>query len=308
LRAALLGALLLSGAPTQAAEVEMVNASRPTRCAEKDNVYVKLVGADIAGFRLDIRHPAYLGAVGADSTAPDFAQCDMSHDPSFPFAPRDVTLYDDGRYRLLGHTYATNWRPEIVPFRVAGREERGLHLVQLFKIVDGVAIEIVVLYPSDGYWRAKPLPPPGRPETAYGSSFLFGPIEEGGRPLVALSEITFVPETLTFELRFARGGSGALKIAAIGADGLALDVTFDPVAGLDRPFAALRSMFVTPAQADVAEATWRAQPGTDPVTRPILDVARAWISDVRFGRATRSAHNLSAPDLEFRDFRRSTAP
>src|SRR5258707_2193817 len=220
--------------------VEMVNASRPTRCAEEDNVYVKLIGADITGFRLTVQHPSYIGSIAKDSTAPDFSQCDMSHDPSFPSVPRDVTLFDDGHYLLRGHTYPTNWRPESVPFRVAGREERGLHLVQLFQYVDGVPIEIVVLYPADGYWRAKPVPPPHRPETAYGSSFQFGPIEEGSRPFVAISDIEFDPGNLTFRLHFARGGSGRLTVASAAPEGLILDLAFDAISGADRPFAALR--------------------------------------------------------------------
>ena len=81
----------------------MVNASSPTRCVEEDNVYVKFVGADICGFRLAVRHPRYIGEIASDSTAPDFAQRDMSHDPSFPFALGDVTLYDDAHYLLRGH-------------------------------------------------------------------------------------------------------------------------------------------------------------------------------------------------------------
>ncbi len=293
-----------SGGP---AAVEVVNASRPTRCAEEDNVYVKFLGPDIKGFRLAVRHPSYIDDIAADSTAPDFSQCDMSHDPSFPFTPRDVTLYDDGRYRLLGHTYPTNWRPEIVPFRVAGREEQGLHLIQLFKYVDGVPIEIVVLYPADGYWRAKPLPPLHRPETAYGSSFLFGPIEEQGRPLVAISDIEFDPATLTFRLRFARGGTGRLTVATAAPDGLVLDIAFDAISGAGRPFAALRSMFVTPAQADVSEAAWHAASG-GAETHPILDFTEIRTSEVRFGRSTKSQHNLSAPDFAFGDFRRSAMP
>jgi hypothetical protein len=301
------GPVAAQSAPAEPVAVEMVNASRPTRCAEEDNVYVKFVGADIRGFRLAVRHPRYIGEIASDSTAPDFSHCDMSHDPSFPFAPRDVTLYDDGRYRLRGHTYPTNWRPEIVPFRVAGIEERGLHLVQLFKYVDSVPIEIVVLYPADGYWRAKPLPPPQRPETAYGSSFLFGPIEEEGRPFVAVSDIVFDPGTLTFQLRFARGGTGTLSVVTAGADGLVLDIAVAAISGTGRPFAALRSMFVTPEQADVSEASWRPAPGDDPVTHPILDFANARTTDVRFGRATKSLHNLSAPDLLFSDFRRGSA-
>jgi hypothetical protein len=311
-----LGAILLVlvaaclPAAAQTAEpvaVELVNASHPTRCAEEDNVYVKLVGADITGFRLAVRHPAYIGDVTEDSTAPDFSQCDMSHDPSFPFTPRDVVLYDDGRYRLMGHTYKMNWRPEIVPFRVVGKgggkEERGLHLVQLLEYVDGAPIELVVLYPADGYWRAKPLPPLHRPETAYGSSFLFGPIEEQGRPLVRFSEIEFDPATLTFRLHYASGGTGRLTVAAATPEGLDLDIAFAAISGVGKPFAALRSMFVSQAQADVSEASWRAMPGGGPETHAILDFTETRTSEVRFGRSAKSQHNLSAPDFVFGDFR-----
>jgi hypothetical protein len=301
--------LAVSGVAAEAAEpvaVEVLNASRKTGCAEEDNVYVKLLGAGITGFRLRVQHPPYIGDIADDSTAPDFSRCDMSHDPSFSFAPRDVTLYEDAQYRLLGHTYKTNWRPDIVPFRVAGREERGLHLVQLFKVTDGVPIEIVVLYPADGYWRAKPLPPPNLVESAYGSSFLFGPIDEEGRPLVAISEVTFVPETVTFHLRFARGGTGTLAVREARADGLDLDIGFDASPNGTSPFAALRSMFVTPLQADVSDVSWRPPNGNEAM-RPILELDRATAIEARFGRATKSLHNLSAPDLVFGGFRRGAS-
>src|SRR5580693_8758349 len=102
----LVAAYVQVGAAAEPVSVEMVNASRPTRCAEEDNVYVKFLGPKIERFELTVQHPGYIGDIDQDSTAPDFSQCDMSHDPSFPFTPRDVTLYDDGSYRLLGHTYA----------------------------------------------------------------------------------------------------------------------------------------------------------------------------------------------------------
>jgi hypothetical protein len=297
---------LLAAAPIAAAAepvaVEMVNASRKTDCAEEDNVYVKFLGAGVTGFRLAVRHPPYIAEVTTDSTAPDFSRCDMSHDPSFPFTPRDVTLFDDGRYKLLGHTFKSNWRPNVVPFRVGATTESGLHLVQLFKYVNGAAIELVVLYPADGYWRAKPLPPVGSPETVYGSSFLLGPIEEQGRPLVALSDIAFDPADLSFTVTFARGGAGRLTVMNTRPDGLDLDVTLTPPVAPGQPFTALRSMFVTPLQADVSDASWRTASG-DAERRPILDFAQASITEARFGRVTKSLHNLSAPDFVFEGFR-----
>ena len=39
-----------------------------------------------------------------------------------------------------------------------------------------------MLYPQDGYWRARPLPPVNLKWSAYGSSFLVGPVEfDSGR-------------------------------------------------------------------------------------------------------------------------------
>jgi hypothetical protein len=46
-------------APAQAeAPVEIINASTPTRCAEEDNVYIKLQGERVRRFRIEARHPS----------------------------------------------------------------------------------------------------------------------------------------------------------------------------------------------------------------------------------------------------------
>jgi hypothetical protein len=284
-----------------AVAVDFVNASRPTRCAEEDNVYVKLLGNGIAAFRIRAEHPPYIAAVRTDSTAPDFTACDMSQDPRFSFAPRTLTLYEDAGIRLVGHRFATFWRPETVDFMVAGTRESSLHLVQLLKRGRARDIEILVVYPADGYWRAKPLPPPALADSAYGSSFLFGPIEEDGRPFVAIRSITFEPATLTFRLVFRDGSRGELKVAAATAARVDLALTLAPPRPAGRPFAALRSMFVTPAQADVARASW---PGMSLAqdSAPILEFSRFQAPAARFGRTVPSMHNLSAPDLVFDAF------
>ena len=113
--------------------MDFVNASRATRCAEEDNVYVKLLGSGVTSFRISAEHPPYIAAVSNDSTAPDFTHCDMSQDPSFRFAPRTVILYEDAEIRLVGHSFSTFWRPDVVDFRVGEKNEPGLHLVQLLK-------------------------------------------------------------------------------------------------------------------------------------------------------------------------------
>lgn len=300
-RGVLFAALYFAGVAAHsgatATAVDFVNASRATRCAEEDNVYVKLVGTGITSFRINAEHPPYIAAVTTDSTAPDFTHCDMSQDPSFAFTPRTVVLYEDAEIRLVGHTFETFWRPDVVDFRVGSRNERGLHLVQLLKRRPEGDVEILVVYPADGYWRAKPLPPPALPDSAYGSSFLFGPIAESTRPYVAIRSIAFEPSTLTFRLVFANGARGLLKVAVVTRKTLGLTLALEPAIAAGRAFAALRSMFVTPQQADVAVAAW-----PQGKTEPILDFTRTTAYSARFGRIAQSRHNLSAPDLVFEEF------
>jgi hypothetical protein len=192
----------------------------------------------------------------------------------------------------------------VVDFRVGERRESGLHLVQLIRRGGLRDVEILVVYPADGYWRVKPLPPPTLPDTAYGSSFLFGPIEEEGRPFVAIREIAFEPEHLRFRLAFADGRRGTLAIVAATPSGTALELSVDPPLGAGQPFAALRSMYVAERQADVAVAAWRDDPHRSPASAAVLDFARFSASSARFGRLEQSHHNLSAPDLVFEGFRR----
>jgi len=300
---ALLLCLAGSVAPCAAAAVavDFVNASRATRCAEEDNVYVKVMGSGVTSFRIVAEHPPYIAAVRKDSTAPDFTHCDMSQDPSFPFTPRTVTLYEDARIRLMGHSFSTFWRPDVADFHIGERNERGLHLVQLIRRGAPGDVEILVVYPSDGYWRVKPLPPSPLTDTAYGSSFLFGPIEEDTRPFVAIRSIAFEPATMTFRIVFRNGARGVLEVTDATPARTRLALSVDPAVAADRPFTALRSMFVTPMQADVAVASW---PGESPT--PILDFSRAHARSARFGRVVQSQHNLSAPDLVFEEF--ATAP
>lgn len=302
-RAALTALLFLAGygwghCVAEPVAVDFVNASRATHCAEEDNVYVKVLAADVASFRVSAEHPPYITAVRNDSTAPDFTACDMSGDPSFPSEPRKVILYQDARIRLVGHRFAAFWRPDVVDFRVGKKNERGLHLVQLIKRGPRGDIEILVVYPADGYWRVKPLPPGSLRDTAYGSSFLFGPIEEASRPFVAIRSITFEPATMTFRLAFRNDTSGVLKVADATPVRTRLLLYLDPPVAGTRPFAALRSMFVTPDQADVAIAAW---PG-EATAAPILEFSKFSAPWARFGRIERSHHNLSAPDLLFDAF------
>ena len=313
-RLVVLFALLVSLLPAAASSasldgiaVEVTNASEPVLCAEKDNVTIKFTSPEVRRFRLQATHPAYLAGIVQDRHAPDFTACeDLSPATTEVRPPRQVTFYEDVETWLTGTTFANFWRPHDVPFRVGDRVERGLHVVQLWVRRDQRAEEVLVIYPADGYWRIRPLPPAHMRWSAYGSSFLVGPVETEGRPVVNIKEISFDPKAMTFRISFARGGSATLKLETLDRDRLVLDVQFDqPVAG--RPFAALRSMYVTEFNADVARIALREPDARGWREEPIMSFANGRATDVWAGRLAPSRHNTSAPDMIFNRFQSTPA-
>jgi len=282
--------------------VAVSNATEPTLCAEKDNVYLKLESEAARRFTVEAVHPAYIGTIVVDRWAPDFTNCDMSNDPVFTFEKRRVTLYETENWWLVGLTFPSFWRPNQVPVRVGNRLETGFHLLQVWTWRDGIADEVLVLYPADGYWRARPLPPVNLRWSAYGSSFLIGPIETVGRPLVDITEVAFEPESRTFRLSFARGGSATLRLDTLDKDRIVLDVALSqPVT--NGPFAAVRSMFVAENNSDVAHVGWL-EAGSERWKRDaVMDFTSVRATNMWAGRLVPSRHNTSAPDMVFRDFR-----
>ena len=128
-------------------------------------------------FTIEATHPAYMGTIVKDRWAPDFTHCDMSNDPAFKFEKRRLTIYETEEWQFVGLTFPSFWRPNQIPVRVGNRTETGFHLLQLWTRYQERAEEVLVLYPADGYWRARPLPPENLRWSAYGSSFLVGPVE-----------------------------------------------------------------------------------------------------------------------------------
>jgi hypothetical protein len=287
----LIVALLLLGAPparaTDALAVDVVNASEPTLCAETDNVYLKLQSGEAKRFAIEAAHPAYIGSIVKDQWAPDFTHCDMSGDPAFKFEKRRLTIYETEEWQLVGLTFPNFWRGNQVPVRVGNRIETGFHLLQLWTRYQERAEEVLVLYPADGYWRARPLPPQNLRWSAYGSSFLVGPVETSAR---------------SFTLNFVRGGSATLRLDKLDQERIALDVSLSAPVAADRPFAALRSMFVTEGNADVAQVRWRDRNHPAWTQMPVMAFKGASAAELWAGRTVPSHHNTSAPDMIFRDF------
>jgi hypothetical protein len=284
------------------------NQTRPTACAEEDNVSLVLSGAGITRMQVEALQPPYLAAIEKDITAPDFSNCNFdggAHptDPAFKFKPRRVVLHDDARWTIVGITLPTFWRPNRVPVRVGARSGNDFHLLQVFAKTATKPLEAIVIYPADGYWRIKPLPQPRFGDGVYGSSFLLGPVVDDGRPVVNISAITVQTAPLAIRLAFAGGGHANVKVAEISEARTALDVAFSRPTRRNQPFAVLRSMYVTPANADMSEVEWRAtRDAATTQTKPLPEFTRTEAAELRFGRSLPSRHNTSAPDIRFSGF------
>lgn len=295
-------------APKSTKAVAVANLSTPVLCAEKDNVTLTFAGADVRSFRLEAAHPVYLSTLQRDNWKADWTACDFGPQPQQPAnsgppkPPRRVTIYEEPAQWLVGWRFQHFWRPATATVRIGDRVEAGLHLVQLWQIRPNGGEEVLVFYPQDGYWRARPLGPKGRDLTAFGSSFLIGPVEVDERPLVRLEEIAFDPKARKFSLRFAAGGGAVVSLAEVSANRTALEVTFDR-AITDRPFAALRSMYVTDFNNDVARVAVRAAGAKGWHEAPVMDFKGGNVSDLWAGRTVPSQHNTSAPDMVFKAFR-----
>jgi len=305
-RASVIAAFVLLTSAAFAADdvaVDVQNASEPTLCAEKDNVYLKLASPEVRQFKIESVHPNYIGTIVVDRSAFDLHNCpDLAAAPFITEKPRRITIFENAEWQLIGHTIPNFWRKTIVPVRVGDKVETGVQLLQLWTRTQDRAEEVLVLYPQDGYWRARPLPPVNLKWSAYGSSFLIGPVEFDQRPFVNIREVVFDPNTRSFRLQFARGGGATLRLEKLDTDKQVLDVTLDPPVG-DVPFAALRSMFVTEINNDVAHLGWRVKGAQSWERAPVMDFRRASAVEVWAGRLVPSRHNTSAPDTVFRDFK-----
>ena len=282
--------------------VRVDNLSEPVFCAEKDNVALNFTHDAVRNFRIQAIHPAFIGTIVADRWAPDFAECDMSSDPVFAAEPKRVTFFETPDLWLTGYTYPSFWRPNTVPVRVGDTLIEGLHLVQLWVRHQERAEEVFVVYPPDGYCRARPLPPPHLRWTAYGSSFLVGPVETQIRPIVALKGISFDPAARSFTFEFDRGGSATLALTSLDSDRIIFDVSLNgQTDGL--PFAALRSMYTMEINCDVAHVAWHSTTDKGWNEAPIMAFQGGSASELWAGRKIASRHNTSAPDMVFSKFR-----
>ena len=290
--------------------VEVTNASEAESCAEKDNVTVTFGSRELRRFRIEAAHPAYIGAVSGDgeSREPDWTDCDILHgDEAPPPTERRVTFYESPFLWVTGYEFSDYWRRRDVPVRIGDRVEHNLTMVQLWVFVRGKAEQVLVFYPTDGIWRIHPLPPSHLSWSAYGSSFFVGPVEMKERPVVEIKEVVFDPSSKSFRLTFANGGHGEVKLADLDESHITLDVSFDRTIE-NQPFAALRSMYVTEFNADVARIALQRPEAKSWLEEPIMKFEHAKATKAWMGRLLPSRHNVSAPDLVFSGFSAGEAP
>jgi len=288
--------------------VQVTNTSEPVLCAEKDNVAINFASPEVKSFRIEAAHPAYMGSLRQDRWEPDWTACeDISEETSTKPHPVMRTLYEDDQMRITGLSFSEFWRPTDVTVTIGDKVSRGIHLLQLLKKHKGKAEEVIAMYPGDGYWRIKPLPPQHLDWTAYGSSFILGPVEFDERPVANLKDVAFDPRTMRFTLTLARGGKAHVAVADLDEERMTLDVTFDqPISGV--PFATLRSMYVTEFNADVARIAVREENARSWREEMIMNFREATATDAWMGRLVPSRHNTSAPDMMFNRFRAEPVP
>lgn len=292
--------------------VDVVNRTEPVLCAEKDNVTLAFSAPNVRSFRLEAAHPAYAASLSRDSFEADWTACDMSADPvhkeqGAPPVFRRSTIYEEVELWVVGWRFPSFWRPATAKVRIGDRVEEGLHMLQVWALRPMGGEEILVVYPQDGYWRIRPLAPKGLAPTAFGSSFLVGPIEEDGRPIVKISELAFDPKSKTFTVSFERGGQARIRIVEASANKHAVDVAYDkPVTG--RPFAMLRSMYVTEFNNDAAKVAVREKGARGWREEGIMGFRRATATDIWLGRTSPSQHNTSSPDIVLNSFSDTAEP
>lgn len=300
--------LVALSAPASATSLGMLgvtvdNKSEPVLCAEKDNVSLTFASPQVKQFRIEAAHPAYVGTLREESSDPDWTACDFTGEAVNVNPPRRTTIYEHIEMWIVAHRNDTFWRPATAKVRIGDTVHEGVHMLQVWVISHMGGEEVLVLYPQDGYWRIRPKAPKGRQPTTYGSSVLIGPVsEDKGRLVVDIDEVAFDPATRSFKLTFKAGGSATIDLSKLDIERNRLDVTFDkPIAG--KPFAAMRSMYVTRLNNDVADIAVLAKGAKAWREEPIMAFTGATdATDIWAGRTTISRHNTSSPDMIFGAF------
>jgi hypothetical protein len=89
---------------------------------------------------------------------------------------------------------------------------------------------------------------------------------------------------------------------------MVLDVVLDRPVGGGNAFVALRSMYVTEFNNDVARIAIREPGAKGWREEPLMPFTSGKATDIWMGRTTHSRHNTSSPDMVFRNFSKDPNP
>ena len=215
LSALLFAALALAGLVSASAAatldglaVEVTNASEPVLCAEKDNVTINFASPEVRRFRIEATHPAYIGGLRQDASRAglDRLRGHLGRNLGGSAAAQGHVLRGcrDVAHRLHLRQFLAPERRHV-PGRRPGR--------------DGACTSCssgcgATSAPRRSWSSTRPtaIGASARCRRAsrlerLGSSFLIGPVEMEGRPMVSIKDIAFDPKTMTFTLTFAQGGA-----------------------------------------------------------------------------------------------------
>lgn len=289
------------------------NRSTGTTCAEEDNVNVPLYAYDVTSYTVTATHPTYLAGVpfSPGECNADFSGCASSNsinmhenDPCLATTP----VYDDGTDVIRVCDEPMWWRSSTMSVTVNGSLPVSGERIVWNKRIAGTSEypQFFVLY-EDGNLRLKPQPPAGRLDTCFGSSLIVGPAAGAPRPFVDLEEVAIDVAQMRVTLHYGDGGTATLHV---GVDRQAATVVVQADYDTSRPFATLRSMYVSErvndvAQVETAGATYPFLQGDDGRWQTVWDGLPG--HDWYFSRPISSAHNISAPDIRVTTARRPFA-
>lgn len=287
--------------------VTVRNQSVAPSCNGPENLVLTLVSDQVRRFKVEAHHPAYVTGLLVDRPVPAYLGCPSQPAPApmpahdAASAVRHTTLFETPDLAMVGYTLPDFWRRADVPVRVAEVATSGLNKLELWLKRGEKAATVIELFPTDGSWHLRPLPPAHLASTAFGAAVLIGPVTQEERPLVKLKEIGFAPQERLFTLHFAEGGSARVRLAGLDTDAIALDVELSDA--LAAPFGALRGRYVTQSEADISRLAWRTTTSAAFGEAPVMaftdarDVSLLWA-----GRLQPARPAPSAPDLVFTGF------
>lgn len=292
-----------AGAATASLGVLVRNQSTAPSCEGPENLVLTFVSEAVRRLRIEARHPAFTTALATDADVPSYLGCPTGPAAAAPVASEGTgqVLMDTAELRVSGHGAPGFWRPATVPVKVGDKAFNGLGRLEVAVKRNGAVVPVLALYPADGSWRLRPLPPPHLARTAFGAAVLIGPVAQEQQVLVKLASVAIAPTGRAFTLSFAGGGSAEVTLAGVDDQRLTLHAALaQPVA---TPFAALKAHYVMQGEAEITRLAWRSSAAAAFGEAPVMsftdtpDVTLLWA-----GRAAPTRPAPTAPDIVFSGF------